>query len=196
MSSPPHAAPEFSRLFRIAELGNRELTLELEADADERVALAGRFGLVALTSLRVEARLRWRRDGVLLRLSGHLQAALVQNCVVTLEPFSSTVEEKFSLLYRPHAGLYRSHAGQSEGAGAAPDGEEEAENLDSDSLDVGEAVAEELALAIDPYPRNPGADLDSEPFVVGKEGYSDRGEGAEAITNKPFEGLAALKGNK
>jgi uncharacterized metal-binding protein YceD (DUF177 family) len=189
MSSPPHAAPEFSRLFRIAELGNRELTLELEADADERAALAGRFGLVALTSLRVEARLRWRRGGVLLRLSGHLQAALIQNCVVTLEPFSSTIEEKFSLLYRPHAGL-------PEGACAVLDGEEEAEKLDSDSLDVGEAVAEELALAIDPYPRKPGADLVSGPFVAGKDGVSDRGEGAGAIANKPFEGLAALKGNK
>ena len=83
-----------------------------------------------------------------------------------------------------------------EGAGAAPDGEEEAENLASDSLDVGEALAEELALAIDPYPRKPGTDLDSGPFVAEKEGVSDRGEGAEAIANKPFEGLAAMKGNK
>lgn len=189
MSSPLHAAPEFSRLIRIAELGNRELTLELVADPAQRAALAARFGLVALTSLRAVARLKWGRGSVLLRLTGHLQAELIQNCVVTLEPFSSTIEEKFSLLYRPQTD-------QSEGAGEAPYGEDEAETLDSDSLDVGEAVAEELALAIEPYPRNPGADLDSGPLGAGKGRLSDRGEGAEAITNKPFEGLAALKGNK
>jgi hypothetical protein len=37
---------------------------------------------------------------------------------------------------------------------------EVAEPFEGDAIDIGEAVAQQLALALDPYPRAPGASLE------------------------------------
>ncbi len=187
MSTPSQTEPEFSRPIRPSELGARGLTLELEAGAAERGGLAERYGLVELSALRAAARVEWVRGGKLLKLAGRLHAEVVQTCVVTLEPVRNRIDEEFEVLYRP--------------AGAAPEdtgeaGDAEAEPLEADSLDVAEAVAVELSLALDPYPRKPGAGLNIGPSAAENGPFPEPGADAEADTNKPFEGLAALRGNK
>ncbi len=187
MSTPSQTKLEFSRPICPSELGEQGLTLELEADAAERGRLAARYGLVELGALRAAARVQWVRGGKLLKLTGRLHAEVVQTCVVTLEPVHNRIDEAFEVLYRP-AGAAPEDAGGAEDA--------EVEPLEADSLDVAEAVAVELALAIDPYPRKPGADLKIGPSAAENGPFPEPGADAEADTNKPFEGLAALRGNK
>lgn len=142
--------PEFSRP---VDLTKPVATMSIAAEPGERAALARRMGVLAIDTLRADLRLEILPgpDSPRLRLSGRLQAALQQACVVTLEPVAATIDEAFTVIY----------------AGGVEDSEEIAidpasddawdEPWPGDTLDVGEAVAQQLALAIDPYPRAPGA---------------------------------------
>jgi hypothetical protein len=69
--------------------------------------------------------------------------------VVTLEPVASRVEDRFMLLY----GHAQDEAGEVVLSGEA----ELVEPISGGTLDLGEAVAQQLSLALDPYPRAPGA---------------------------------------
>jgi Large ribosomal RNA subunit accumulation protein YceD len=150
MSDP--AAPgglEFTRPVDIGRLPAGGAVYDLKATAAERDALARRFDLLALERLEAEVRLE-RLAGGLLRLSAALKAEVVQACVVTLEPLPDSIDEPFTVLYRAGA-----EAGDSTVvlSGAA----ELVEPLTGDILDIGEAVAQQLSLALDPYPRAPDA---------------------------------------
>ena len=142
-------APEFSHVLRQDRASDRPQPLHLAANAEERSALARRFGLLTLD--RLEADLTWWRDGADLRLSGTFSADLAQACVVTGEAVPARISEPLTIRF----------------SSAAPDDGDEieldAEDCDSlpyDGLsaDAGEAVAQGLALALNPYPRAEGAD--------------------------------------
>lgn len=154
--------PEFSRRIALATIGAVPQEIEIEADEAERAALARRFGLTGLDRLRATATLRGNEESFL--LEGRLEAAAIQACVVTGEPCPAEIDEPFRLRFLPEPKL----------AG----GEEEIE-LDGDELDtvfhdgaaidVGEAVAESLFLALDPYPRAPGAEAALREAGIGGE---------------------------
>lgn len=123
--------------------------MEVEATAEERHALARRFALVELSSLTASAKFDRSADGRELRLRGQLRASVVQSCVVSLDPVASHLEEAIERRYR------RLEPGE-----AMPEPEllvdpdaAEVEFLRGASVDLGEVVAEELGLALDPYPR-------------------------------------------
>ncbi len=164
---PPESSPEFSRPLPLGLVGPEGRREVLEADAAERAALARRFGIPAVERLRAELVLRPEADGAV-RAEGRLDASVVQSCVVTLEPVAQRVDETVSLRLLP--------------AGREP--QDEADEPDEIATrngvaDLGEAVAEQLALALDPYPRAPGAILPAE---------------ASEEAEHPLAGLAKLRG--
>ena len=166
MSQKPEPVPEFSRPIARARLGGRVIVEEISATLHERTALARRFGLLGFDLLRATAKIApvdgadGKRGAGLLRLGGHLIAEVSQACVVTLEPVASRVEVDFTLLYSLEPGP----APAPEGVAAAevvvdPEAEDPPEPLGPGGLDLGEVVAQQLALALNPYPRAPGAAL-------------------------------------
>ena len=150
-------APEFSRPLPLGLVGPEGRREVLEADEAERAALARRFGIPAVESLRAELRLSPDADGAV-RAEGDLRAAVVQTCVVTLEPVPQTVEEPVALRLLPP------------GREPSDDPDEEADEVPTRHgvADLGEAVAEQLALALDPHPRAPGAALPAEASEPGE----------------------------
>jgi hypothetical protein len=123
------------------------IVLTLEASPDECRGLAERFGLVALRRLSGRARLDRSAGGEVIHLRGQLDAEVVQSCVVSLEDVPASVSEAFECRFvRP---------------GAAPGGEfawdEDLEPLSGPQLDLGEVFAQQLGLALDPYPHAPDA---------------------------------------
>ena len=173
-------APEFSHVVAVESLTDGETVIDIEADADERAALARRFGLLALDSLTAKVGLT-SVDGGLVRVHGTLAAKVTQACVVTLEPVMTRVEGSFERLYG---------AGAPEEAGGPitdADAEESPEPFTHGAVDVGEAVAEQLALELDPFPRAPGAAFDG--FSNGSKSVGDDDTGDAG----PFAVLARLK---
>jgi uncharacterized metal-binding protein YceD (DUF177 family) len=173
MTAPAPATPEFSRPVRLDEIPARGLEIEIEAGPAERVALARRFGLQAIDRLAARVRLERVPGGRLVRLAADLEAEVIQTCVVTLDPVPSRVAAPFEVLYDPAAAPQPREV-------VVEGSETDIEPLEGDAIDVGEAVAEELALSLDPYPRAPG---------VAVEGGETPGEGA----HRPFEILARFK---
>lgn len=147
------APPEFSRIERLDEIGRVDWPRHIEANADERAALARRFGFSALD--RLEANYSLSRDSGAIRAAGELRALLSQPCIATGEPVAETVHESFAIRFVP----------EDREAAHNPDEELEIDAEDCDTLtysgnriDMGDAVAETLALSINPYPRSTDAD--------------------------------------
>jgi len=142
--------PEFSRPIRLDAIGGPGQTITITADPEERAGLAERFGLIALDRLQAEVLVE--RDAAMIMARGHLLAEVVQACIASEEPVPAVIDEKFLLRF------------VAEDALAAGD-EIELSESDCDTLphdgkviELGEAVAETLALALDPFPRSPGAE--------------------------------------
>jgi uncharacterized metal-binding protein YceD (DUF177 family) len=171
--------PEFSRTIRIDTLGPGPRRVEIEANPEERAALAARFGLLAIDRLAAEAEVS--RSGETVIAAGRLDSAVVQSCVASGEPVPATVAEDFRIEFRP----------QPEAVG--PDEEVELGEAELDvvfydgvAIDFGEAVAETLSLALDPFPRSPAAEAALREAGVKSE------EEARAETS-PFAVLKGLK---
>ncbi|ACA20495.1 conserved hypothetical protein [Methylobacterium sp. 4-46] len=139
----------------------------VEADAEEREALARDFGLPAIHALTG----RFRLQGSLhrLRVTGTVEAAIAQTCVVTLEPFESTVREEVEVDF----------AAPDAFAGTPAEDADIPDPIVNGRVDLGSLTAEFLALGLDPYPRKPGVAF--EPPEAGAE-------------ETPFAGLRSLKG--
>jgi uncharacterized metal-binding protein YceD (DUF177 family) len=144
MPKPP-PIPEFARPVEVPRATGRLATHAIAANAGERAALARRLSLLSLDRLEAEVRLE-RLDGGFVRLTASLVAEVVQECVVTLEPLPARIAEDFTVLY-----------GAAEAArDILIDSEAEpVEPLDGGRIDIGEAVAQQLSLALDPFPRAP-----------------------------------------
>lgn len=152
MAAAPKLQPELSRLVPVDKLVEGEVHEAIIANAEERAALARRFGLLALD--RLEARLRLDHGGEsLIRVTGRFEAEVIQACVVSLEPVHNLLEEAFSALYT------LAPAPVEHDIVIDPETEEPPEPAGPRGIDLGEAVAQQLALALDPYPRAPGAKL-------------------------------------
>lgn len=149
--------------------------VDLVADEAERKSIAQRLGLESLDCLQAHATLT--RKGALIEADGRITASLNQSCVVTGDPVPAHVDEPFSLLFMPEPQNRRS------------DEEIELASADCDVvfhdggiLDLGSAIADTLALNLDPYPRSAGA----------AAALKEAGVLSEAEAG-PFAALAALK---
>jgi len=155
MSEVPPPPPEFSRpeLSRIVKVRpHPPQTLTVEANDSERAALAQRFGIAAIDSLVAVA--RFIEDGTAISVDGEIDAALVQECAVAGDRFPVKVAESFSVRMVPPA---RRAVTPDEEIELDEDDLDEIE-FDGESFDLGEIVAQTLALAIDPYAEGPNAE--------------------------------------
>ncbi|MEA3058126.1 MAG: hypothetical protein QOF34_941 [Sphingomonadales bacterium] len=140
----------FAHHLRLDRIGEGE-RLDLSADEDERQAIARRLRLESLSCLDAHAVLS--RTGDVIRAEGRLAASLQQRCVVTNDPIAERIDEHFELVFMP--------------APTESGGEDEIELGGKDldvvfhdgaEIDLGTAIADTLALSLDPYPRSAGAD--------------------------------------
>lgn len=136
-------------LTRIVVVDKLPETFVVEAEASECAALAARLQIVGVRA--VTCRFSLRRHGSTVEAEGALDAEVVQSCVVTLDPVAQRVSERFVVLFVPE--------GRESDDDDDPDSPDQIP-YEGRSIDLGEAAAEQLALALDPYPRSPGAVLD------------------------------------
>lgn len=180
--------PEFSLRIAFAEVPPSGKELHFEVDETSRRRLAERMGIVELRRFVGVAHVKpYRKEGLTLDCS--FEADVVQSCVVTLDPVEQHVGETFRQRYLPEAqlNLPSSKAPESQREVAVDiEAEDAPEPLASGGIDIGEAVAERLALALDPYPRKPDASFDTL--------FEEVDDASESRPN-PFAALEKLKKN-
>ena len=141
------SANEFSHMIKLDEIGVGLSTIRLSADPTALCALAARFDLATLENL--DAELAVSRDSKGILAEGRIRSTLSQHCIATGEPVRTVLDEPVKIRFVPEP-VDRVEI------------ELEADDCDSmfyegQSIDLGEAVAQSLGLALDPYPRSPGA---------------------------------------
>jgi uncharacterized metal-binding protein YceD (DUF177 family) len=176
-------AIEFSRKLRLDKLAGGPVERAVEAGPAECQALAGRFGLQAVHAVAGTLTVSRLIDSPLIRVEGSFQARVRQTCVVKLEPFDAALGESFVQLYTLDPAAAEADAGE---VFVALDEDDAPEPLAGDSLDLGEVLAEQLALALDPHPRAPDAEFDPARYGVSPD------DDDEAADN-PFAVLRHLK---
>lgn len=169
--------PEFSRPERIDMIGEGERRVAIDANETERAALARRFNLVAIDRLAADYAVRREAAGITAR--GQVRADVVQACSVTDEPLAVRIAEEVDLRFVETLGE----------AEELELGEDmlDTVTIEGGTIDLGEAAAETMALALDPYPRGPNAAAALKAAGVVSEDEVERG---------PFAGLKAQLENR
>jgi uncharacterized metal-binding protein YceD (DUF177 family) len=149
--TPEFSPPEFSRRVAIDVIGAGGHKTGIAADAAECAALAKRFGWTRIESLTANANLLARAGGV--DALGTLNAVVERACVASGDPVHETVEEAFAIHF----------VRADEDAVAGDEIELDEDELDivefdGAAVDIGEAVAQTLALSVGPFPRSPAAE--------------------------------------
>lgn len=137
----------------VADVDREPQRFLLSADSSEREAARVRLDLVRLDQFSADLSVRKTREAVI--IEGEIQADLAQRCVVTLEPVPAVIKEHFTLeLVSAEEAARR----DSEEVFSDPDAPDY-DTLDADRLVLGEIAVQSLAIALDPYPRHPSADV-------------------------------------
>ena len=140
--------PEFSRTVQAHEIGVIERVETVDATPDERNALIRRFDLLSLDSLSAHFTLRREAGGI--RVRGAIAARGAQPCALSSQPVPFALDEAVDLRFTETQAIGDENIELS-------DTDLDTLPLDGDTLDLGEAAAQSLGLALDPYPRAPGA---------------------------------------
>lgn len=166
---------EFSRVYDLRALP--AAPQHLTATAEECAALARRFDLVAVE--RLEAEVALAPDGPNIRARGRLSAAVIQSCAISDEDLAVAIKEPVDLRFVP--------------AMTAPDPEAEIELADGElddiemvggKFDLGEALAQGLGLAIDPYLTGPNAEAARRKAGIINEGETGAFAGLKDLLKK------------
>lgn len=163
----------------VAQIPETGLHRDIEADQAVRAAMADVGGLcevlLAQASFDVTP-----QSGGRFHVAGHVRARIGQTCVVTLDEIESEIDEPVDLVFAPPEQIPQMAALVDE----AEDDDEEVpdppEPIENGMIDLGRVATDALYLAVDPYPRKPGAVF--EPVVA-----------ADDPEDHPFAALKALK---
>jgi uncharacterized metal-binding protein YceD (DUF177 family) len=153
----------------------------IRATDDEIAALIAFAGIEAIDAFAAEVDVKpWGKTGF--RVTGKVSAAVVQACVVTLEPVNGRVDEPIEVKLAPigDAERYQPKPLPDGAIVVDMDADDSPDFFDGPTIDVGAIVVEFFVLGLDPYPRKQGVEFEPLPDP-GKAEIS------------PFAKLAVLK---
>ncbi len=174
-------APELSRVISLEQLKGNHFELEIEANEAECQALAKRFDLIELKNFTAHLIFTMTPSNSPIFVKGNFEASVIQACVVTLEPVPSEIKGEYRCEYSQEITLE-----DVEIIEFSEEAEDPPEAIIDGVFDVGIMLTEEFGLALDPFPRAPGADFDE----VRK---ATNGKLEEPDSNNPFAVLKKLK---
>jgi hypothetical protein len=141
------------KLYKLTDLSAAGDEVVIDSAGDDLVRLAQWAGVEVITSFRGRITLS-KLSQTRFAYEAELSADIVQSCVVTSEPVRSHIARSFSRILH----LIASRAAdREETIDLAPGDDDAPEEIESPRYDLATPLLEELALAIDPYPRAPGA---------------------------------------
>jgi len=176
--------PEFSKIIAVDDIPPNGTVIRFDVSEAERAALAARFDLISLNSFRGEAAIKpWRRHGLIAECK--FEADVVQACIATLEPIDDHIKQSVTLHFLPPDMIARDMAATAKAEIVVDvQNEDPPEPIENGKIDLGEALSEELAVSLDPYPKKPGAVF---------SGIKDAPAEVAEIKPNPFAALEKLK---
>jgi len=147
----------------VAQIPETGLAYDLEADQATREAMAKIAGLREIMSARAlfevtpQSRSRFH-------VTGRVSARVGQTCVVTLDPIENEINEAIDLMFAPSDQIRHPDEGAGDEQETKADVADQIEPIENGVIDLGRLATDVLYLAIDPYPRKPGAVF--EPRIV------------------------------
>jgi hypothetical protein len=177
-AGPAGTAPAHPWSFPVTveRIPDEGLHCDIEAPAEARTGIAALAGVREVSALSASFDLA--RDGASVHVSGRVRGRVGQNCVVTLKPVDTDIDEAVEVTFAPPPAeaSARAPSRRNPPGNAA---EEPPEPLVGATLDLGAIAVEFLILGIDPYPRKPGVEF-TPPSLENDDPH-------------PFSALAALK---
>lgn len=163
----------------VAQIPETGLHRDIEADQAIRHAMAEMGGLrevlSALASFDVTP-----KSGGRFHVAGHVRARIGQTCVVTLEEIENDIDEPIDLIFAPPEQVPQMAALVDEAEESDEEAPDPPEPIENGMIDLGRVATDALYLAVDPYPRKPGAVFESVVEAADPEDH-------------PFAALKALK---
>ena len=145
--------PEFSHSVDLLAGPVKGKKFHLAADEETCAKVASRLGIPAVKNLEGDLALHVSRTEI--NVKGVLKATLIRECVASLEEMTETIDEEFDTMFLRQGG---DSARFKETDEESWDGEEVPPEIhDADSFDLGEFLVQQLALAMEAFPRKPGA---------------------------------------
>ena len=163
----------------VAQIPETGLHRDIEADQTIRNAVADVGGLREVLSVQASFDVAPERGGRF-RVAGNVRARIGQTCVVTLEDMETDIDEPIDLTFAPPGQIPEMSALVDEAGESDEETPDPPEPIENGMIDLGRVATDALYLAVDPYPRKPGAVF--EPVV----------EAADP-EDHPFAALKALK---
>lgn len=182
MIAPDGIVLELSRPISIDDVPSLGRHWTVTATPEECQALAKRYGIASVERLEATLKVRAMPRSDNYKVEGALSAAVVQTCVVSLVPVHQSIDESFSVIFGPPVE-------ETDGPELAMDvnAEDPPDPLIEGIINLGEVVAEHLALALDPFPRAEGAEI---------QGFAPDIAASETVTNRPFAVLSEFRNKK
>ena len=178
--------PEFSFLVNCNKVQETGKTFETEASTQECKALAKRFDLLSLDKLKLKA-FASRQTADIILLQCNFSADYVQKCIITLKPLKKNVDCTFERIYSSSSEQFfgQEHEPQEEYIQNVEDAPDPPDPIIDGCFNLGESVAEQLSLEIDPFPRSVNVNFD---------GFSNsKNEQDSEKSANPFAVLEQLK---
>lgn len=174
-----------SHPYDTAHLPAAGAAVAFEANAAQLTALADAYGLLSVERLAVTATLM-PADAGAVAVDGRVTADIVQACVVSLEPVPQHIDEAFAVRFvPPDSREARTSPSPGKEVAVDPDAPDPPEVMQGTTIDPGALAEEMFVLAIDPYPRAPGAELSAA-----------AGDEADAAEESPFAALRGVIGTR
>jgi uncharacterized metal-binding protein YceD (DUF177 family) len=140
----------------VAQIPDTGLHREIDTNPDERRALAELGGLRDVLSANASLDLMPMRQGRV-HVTGRVTARIGQTCVVTLDPIENDIDEAIDLIFAPPEQIPALADLVDETAENDAEIPDPPEPIVAGMIDLGRLATDALFLAVDPYPRKPGA---------------------------------------
>lgn len=134
----------------------------LQANPKELKALEKRFDVEKIHFLKVRLSI-YPND--IVRITGTLEALTCRQCVISLEKFDEKMHEDFEVLYADNP---------------PADTDEIIDTIDKGRIHLGEIIAEQYGLALNPFPHAPNK---KETYIYTED---------ETVLNSPFQNLSKI----
>ncbi|MCF8468668.1 MAG: DUF177 domain-containing protein [Sneathiella sp.] len=179
----------FTRLINVERAGRDAIQFDVEATEEECRALAERLDILGVSDVRAVGSLARQDASGQIALTAHLTANAVQACVVTLEPVPQEIDVEFTVFYTFDKDDLADDEEVEKVIGL--EDEDPPELIVNNRINLADMISEQIALALEPYPRSRNLSDDEQP-----EGVDTAADDKSHEVHRPFANLRDLMSKK